>query len=356
MHRDALRRHGLEESVIDKLVARLTIIINIGGTLVDILDVGGLFAAVVDDKVQGRSIELNVIPLGFVGSAYHLGELRAGPFVGDDITLIVPSIDIRLAVSTDVQVVVLLGQFIVVQALDGNIVADIVGETAALGDEREAGGIVVAHVTSGHHDGAVGALRLDHITASHSSLPDDAALVGQTGGLAGQNHVTDVAAPFLPVLQEHAGCTRQAEDEGRCSELVAHAAVVALAVGVVVIDEGHGIAVDGGVASQALVCQCAKVARAKGFVELVFQGEVEGGRGLARAVDPPRDGLLAVPELTHAELRLAVLVVHLCVFRGIALHHVETETHIPDFFEQELAIGLAVLLHILAHVVKVASS
>ena len=123
-----------------------------------------------------------------------------------------------------------------------------------------------------------------------------------------------------------------------------------------VVHEGHDVAVDAGIAGQPLVAQCTIVARAESFVELVLQGEVEGSRCLARAVDPPGDGLLAVPVFAHAELRLAVFVVHLGVLRAVALHHVEAEAHIANLLQEELAVGLTVLLHVRTLVVEVATA
>ena len=155
------------------------------------------------------------------------------------------------------------------------------------------------------------------------------------------------------MLEEDAGCAGHAEDEGCCAELVARAGC-ALAAGVVVVDEAHAVAVPVGVAGDALVGQFAIVSVAESLVELELQWEVEGGRGLARAIHPVGDVLVAVPVFAYAELRFGILVVHLGVLRGIAFDHVEAETDVADFLEQELAVGLAVLLHVDRLVVEVA--
>ena len=76
-----------------------------------------------------------------------------------------------------------------------------------------------------------------------------------------------------------------------------------------VVDEADRVALPVGIATETLVIEGLPVATTKGFVEFVLEGEVEGSTGHTCACDPVGDGILAVPVLTHAELRLSSLVV-----------------------------------------------
>ena len=353
MYGDAGDGQGLDKLLIDNLVACAAVVVEVG-LLVDVLDVGGLTAvAVVEDDIERGGVELGDVPLGAVGRGGRLAELCAGPLAVELSALVVPCVERGSGVCCHIDGVVFLLGCGVVESLDGDVRADVVAEGTAALNLGEAGGVVAAHVAAGDHDGALCAFHLDDISAANNILELDGALVGESCGLTGEDHVADLAGPFLPVLEEDAGRAGHTEDEGCRAELVAGAGG-ALAAGVVVVDEGDGIAAVVGVAHHALVRQCTVVAIAEGLVELELQGEVEGGRGLARTVDPVGDGLVAVPVLAYAELRLGILVVHLGVLGRVAFHHVETEAHVADFLEQELTVGLAVVLHVFRLVVEVA--
>ena len=202
----------------------------------------------------------------------------------------------------------------------------------------------------------------EDVAVVEAFLTGDGALVGHSGGAAGQNHVADVGWVGIVVGQPDAGSARHGEDEGVGCRPVVTKALVVFASGVVVVDEGHGITLPVGVAGNTLVAQGIPVVVVEHRLDGVLQREVEGCRlylsvsggvegGLANPVD---DAGVAVPVLAYGESRVGGGVIHSRVVGLVAFHHVEAEAYVAQFVEQEVLIGDAVLLHSGVHVVQVA--
>ena len=126
-----------------------------------------------------------------------------------------------------------------------------------------------------------------------------------------------------------------------------------------IVHEGHAVALVGIIVAEHGLCQGTPVATAKGRVDVVLHGEVEGCTlDLAidlRAIDPFRHHrLVTIPALAHAIRRVGRRVVHTRIFGVETFHHIITETSVAQFLQQEVEIGLHVLLHRLVGVVQVA--
>ncbi len=182
--------------------------------------------------------------------------------------------------------------------------------------------------------------------------------------LAGLNHSGYRGLVCLPVGEEYAGCTgaRQHECIG-CKHIAVE--FIGVAVGVVIVDEGHGILriaeVDeaGGLIGCAvgLPCQLAHVIGAESLVERVFEGEVECCGSLSGGVDPRCQRIVAaIPVFAHGEFDVVRLIVHLGVLAAVALGEVITHAGIAVVRSEALDVGLAVFLHVSVGVVQIAGA
>ena len=229
-------------------------------------------------------------------------------------------------------------------------------------------GLVAAGVRAHDHEQPVFAVGLHDVgvvvlAAAHVRV---GAGVGDAGRAACLDHGLDLLFVGLPVCEEHAWRAGHGQQVGVGGERVLRDGVlggVRAALGVVVLHEGHGplavaallvVLAHQRPAAVVLLGQQAPVALVDGVAHGVAELEVEGGRGLARAVDPAADGVRAVPALAHGELGLCRLVVHLRVLRCVALHHVVAESRVAQVVQQHVEVCLYVRLHVLALVVEVA--
>ena len=220
--------------------------------------------------------------------------------------------------------------------------------------------VALLHIAAYHDYGTHGAFHSRHIAATYLAFPGDGALVGDAGSFAGLNHLLQLVLVFHPVGPEQTGGARQGQNERiGCKHVVVHT-VVSLTIGVMVVDEGHSIAVDGPVASQALLAQRTPVGVVERIVDAVLQTEVEGGTPdlvIPRcAVDPALDGILAVPVFTYGELGVHLGVVFCHIPGGVALHHVVAETHIAQHIFQIPEVGVHIGLYGTVGVVQVAAT
>ena len=150
-------------------------------------------------------------------------------------------------------------------------------------------------------------------------------------GTTGLDAVVDFVAIDEVVLVEHTGGARHRQDEGIGRHDVGlQAVIVGVLTRVVVIDEGHRVALIVGVCSEALVVEGAPVATGEGVLQRILQREVEyGGLDaviLLGALEPPAQGLgIAVPVLAHREGRLAGLVVQAHIVAREALAQIDDQ-------------------------------
>ena len=315
-------------------------------------------AAVVQDDVDGSHAE-GPLPEGLVADGLLLGHLCAGPLARPLRAALGPRVDVgsRLGLDIDVDRLGLVHAVVALaQSLDGDVVADVVGIVRARCDELVALHVVARDVTADAEHRSFGALHLDDVAAALLSLFHDGALVGDATGLAGQDHVTQSDGVALPVLVEHARRAGHGQNEGVCCHYILRQAVLVF-IGIVIINKRYCIAVPIGAAGYALAAKRREVAPPKGLLDDILQGEVEGCRCLARAVDPAGDGLeRAVPVFADTELRRGSLVVHLGIIRIVALDHVEAVAVVAQVVAQVVEVCLHVLLHVGRGVVEVAAA
>ena len=214
---------------------------------------------------------------------------------------------------------------------------------------------------------AVGAFDEHGVVAGAAAHCVVAAGVHDAGSLTGVDHCLDVLLVGLPVGKENAGRTWHGEQEGVGGQRILLDGVGRVAAGrtavlhVVVLDEGHGVAL---VAAAVVVVvdkilagtQLGPVAAVDGIAHGVAELEVEGGRRLLGAVNPRFDGGVAAPVLTHRERHAAGVVVVPDMGTPEALHHVVAEACVTQVVEQEVLVGLDDGLHVAALVVEVAAA
>ena len=78
------------------------------------------------------------------------------------------------------------------------------------------------------------------------------------------------------MIEEYARCARHSEDIGICSLKIGGTLVV-VAIRVVVVNEGDGITLVGSVGGKTAARETAPLPLADGIVDIILQGEVEGG-------------------------------------------------------------------------------
>ena len=211
---------------------------------------------------------------------------------------------------------------------------------------------------------AVSACSYDSIVLLVTAVGQVVRGVLDTHCLAHINHALDVLFAVDPVLEEHARCAWHGEHIGVQSKGVGLDGVllcVGALLGVVVLNERHGIAAVRSVACYRVTSQGSPLL---GFVinhiaGCIAEWEVEGGTldlvVHLCAVNPALHiGGVAIPVLTHRELRLRCAVVQSDVRRGEALDHVIAETSVAQVVEQHIQVGFDIVLHILALMVEVA--
>ena len=178
-------------------------------------------------------------------------------------------------------------------------------------------------------------------------------MIVDSGGMTRENELLNGPFVLLPMGKEHARSARHGEHKGVGGLHIAVDGrvtfVVVVATGVVIVDKGDCITGVIGVVAQASVGQTLPLSAVESRVDGVFQWEVKGC-----ALDfPVHFGtfyparyvvFVAIPKLSHRELRFHGRIIKSCISGGIALHHVITEAHIAKLFEQEVEISLHVFL------------
>lgn len=103
---------------------------------------------------------------------------------------------------------------------------------------------------------------------------EDGALVGNAGGLARQDELLELGFVLFPMGEKHAWSAWHGHDVGVGGYVVGCEAVV-VAVGVVVVNEGHGVPAVRGVLGWAVAVQTIPLAAADRVFDVIFQREVE---------------------------------------------------------------------------------
>ena len=213
------------------------------------------------------------------------------------------------------------------------------------------------------HEVAMVAVHLHGIVGGCTLVVHIGAGVGDAGQLAGVDHAFYFLLVGLPVLQEDAWGARHGQQVGVGGQGVFLDGVLGRArraiLGVVVLDEGHGILAVGRLRGERGAAQAGPVALVDGIAHGVAERVVEGcahdhAAHLGRV--EPVDHLVgvAVPVLAHREGRLRGTVVEARKRAVVALHHVVAKARVAQVVEQEAQVGLHDGLHIGALVVEVA--
>ena len=120
-----------------------------------------------------------------------------------------------------------------------------------------------------------------------------------------------------------------------------------------IVNESNGIAGVCGIVREGCLVQITPVAAvvAESSVDIVLHGEVESSTLddaiYFCAVQPVGyHRLVAVPALANGELRIGRLVILAYLFGCIPFHEIITKADIAQIIEQEIKIGVDVLLHI----------
>ena len=193
----------------------------------------------------------------------------------------------------------------------------------------------------------------------------DVALRVNTSLTANGYHLVDsIAVSASPMRVEHARNARRREDKSVGSLHVA-SVLIAVAIRVVIVDKGDGIAVVVMMMNHARWAPCGlilyprhitKVVLGQSVVESrIFSGIVEGHALLACCHDPCRYGVVtAVPIFAYGEVRLRSFVEEANVLAIIAFTEVVTPTVVTILTMQPVEVSLNVLLYVSGGVVEVA--
>ncbi len=336
---DALSHHGTGDGVV---------FVAVGAKAVEVDACPSVFARTRSEFVRETEVTVAVVlALGgdFDGVGVVVGGGHLGAHVGS------PGVAVHLTHHIDVLGLVLDRR--VAAVARGVLPVEAIGDVelvvcSALHELESARGAVVGGAAQLHIHLALGALRLDDVAAVALLLGGDGALVVHASSATTLNHVGDGSLVALVVRVVDTRCARQSQDGSVSGHEVAVVDfLIAIATRVVVVDEGHCIAVVTHVGAQALVVEGAPGAVA-GIVEFELEREVEGGTlnlvdagvPLVGVVEPLAQQVgVAIVILAYAVGGLNLVVIHASVVARIALGHVQTESGITQVVLQEVHVG-----------------